>query len=351
MKIPQILSKERLLEILSQFSQVRVGVIGDFALDVYWFVDMKRSRLSRETPHFPRPVVSEIYSPGAGGNVAQNLAALGLRSVTAFSVIGEDAWGTILKDKLARQKISTQDLLLQTERHTSVYIKPILMGYDSRQEDARLDFENLQPLSNQAEEALLKAFEDQLEQLNAVLISDQMEENGTITPGVRRRLCELADRHPRIRFLVDSRQRIGLFQHMILKPNRMEALAEFKPGCDPSQASATDLEEAGRAFTRQTGQPVFLTLGEAGVLVCSQDEHQHLLAAPVRAPLDVVGAGDTFFAGLAASLAAGCNAWEAGAVANLAAAVTVEKLDQTGTATPEEIIERFKMAESDLLTD
>ncbi len=124
----------------------------------------------------------------------------------------------------------------------------------------------------------------------------------------------------------------------------MEALAEFKPGSASSQASAAELEEAGRAFSRQTGQPVFLTLGEAGVLVCSQDEHQLIAAAPVRGPLDIAGAGDAFFAVLAASLAAGCSAWEAGAIANLAAAVTVEKLDQTGTATPEEIVERFEMA-------
>jgi bifunctional ADP-heptose synthase (sugar kinase/adenylyltransferase) len=181
MKIHQILSKERLVEILSRVSKVRAGVIGDFALDAYWLVDMRRSRLSRETPHFPRPVVAETYAPGAGGNAAKNLAALGLRSVMAFSVVGEDAWGVILKDQLEEQNISSQGLLRQANRHTPAYIKPILMGYDSRQEDARLDFENLQPLSSEAEEALLKVFEDQLEQMEVVLVSDQLEENGTIT--------------------------------------------------------------------------------------------------------------------------------------------------------------------------
>ncbi len=198
MKISQILSREKLVEIFGRISQVRAGVIGDFALDAYWLVDMKRSRLSRETPHFSRPVVHETYSPGAGGNVSQNLAVLGVRETAAFSVIGEDAWGAILSDRLAKQKISLHGLLRQTDRHTPAYIKPILMGYDLRQEEARLDFENLEPLSSQAEEALLKAFEDQLDVLDAVLISDQLEENGTITPRVRQRLCELADRHPRI---------------------------------------------------------------------------------------------------------------------------------------------------------
>jgi sugar/nucleoside kinase (ribokinase family) len=98
---------------------------------------------------------------------------------------------------------------------------------------------------------------------------------------------------------------------------------------------------------RRTRQPVFITLGEEGALVCTTDECQRIAAAPVRGPLDMVGAGDAFFAALAASLAVGSTAREAGAIANLAAAVTVEKLGQTGTATPEEIVERFEMAEDD----
>lgn len=46
---------------------------------------------------------------------------------------------------------------------------------------------------------------------------------------------------------------------------------------------------------------------------------------------------------LAASLAAGATPWEAGEVANMAAAVTVEKVNQTGTASPVEILERFDL--------
>ena len=32
----------------------RVCMIGDVCLDLYWRADMRLSRLSRETPHFPR---------------------------------------------------------------------------------------------------------------------------------------------------------------------------------------------------------------------------------------------------------------------------------------------------------
>jgi len=346
MKISQILTKNRILELLSRFSQVRAGVIGDLALDAYWYVDMTRSHLSRETPQFYRPVVSETYSPGAGGNVAQNLAALGMGQVKVFSVVGEEPWGKLLQAELLRRNIRTQGLLTHPGRRTIAYIKPILMGYDSRQEDARLDFENTLPLAPQAEEQLLALFEEQLADLEAVLIADQLEENGILTSRVRQRLVELAQIHSRTVFLVDSRQRISLYQGMVMKPNRMEALAAWKPEIDPRQASHADLEEAVQHMARQSGRPVFLTLGEEGVLVCTSNEQRYVTAAPVRPPLDVVGAGDAFFAALAASLAAGGNAWEAGAIANLAAAVTVEKLNQTGTATPAEILARFDLANS-----
>ena len=50
---------------LSLIGRVRIGVLGDAALDVHWYADMKKSELSRETPHYPLPVVREEFSPGA----------------------------------------------------------------------------------------------------------------------------------------------------------------------------------------------------------------------------------------------------------------------------------------------
>lgn len=31
----------------------RIGIIGDFCVDIYWHADMRKSELSRETPHYP----------------------------------------------------------------------------------------------------------------------------------------------------------------------------------------------------------------------------------------------------------------------------------------------------------
>ncbi|MEM3745070.1 MAG: sugar kinase, partial [Candidatus Bathyarchaeia archaeon] len=84
------LKRSRLVEILESFKDLSAIVVGDFALDVYWYADMTMSELSRETPRYTRPIVRETYSPGASGNISWNLRDLGVRNVYAVTVIGED---------------------------------------------------------------------------------------------------------------------------------------------------------------------------------------------------------------------------------------------------------------------
>jgi len=346
------LSEERLREILRRCTALRLGVVGDLALDAYWYADMARSTLSRETPRFPRPVVREAYAPGAGANVAGNLRALGVGQVTVFSVLGDDWRGAVLRQELARRGVVVQHLVISPARSTTAYVKPILMGYDSQQEDARLDFENVEPLSPALEEALVRAIVQHLPELDALIVADQLDTNGVITGRVREELNALAARYPGKTCVADSRRRIGLFRHMALKPNSMEALAALYPdrdlqaiGCQGA-VGRQELAEVGQALSQRSGRPVFITLGQDGALVCAENQQHHLPAAPVRPPLDPVGAGDAFVAALAAALAAGATPWEAGTLANLAAAVTVEKLNQTGTASPEEILARHDLAQA-----
>jgi rfaE bifunctional protein kinase chain/domain len=341
--IPEVLSLQRLEELLEKVRSVRVGVVGDLALDAYWQVDMKRSRLSRETPHFPKPVVGERYSPGAGGNAAVNLAKLGVRSVSAFSVVGEDAWGPILRETLEMAGVETGALIRDRSRRTPAYVKPILVGYESQQEDARLDFENTSGLEAHLEEQLVRSLEESLPELDALLVADQFEEYGIVTERVRNALVRLAGEHPAKVFVVDSRRNIGLFRNMALKPNGMEALKALGETVDVKNLSLGELAEKGAELSKGCSRPVYLTLGEDGVLVCTPERQEQVKAAPVRPPLDIVGAGDMFIAALAGALAARATLLEAGAMANLAAAVTVEKLNQTGSASPEEIMARYEL--------
>jgi hypothetical protein len=48
------LTKPRLNEVLDRCPTRHIGVIGDLGLDAYWYADMTRAFLSRETPRFAR---------------------------------------------------------------------------------------------------------------------------------------------------------------------------------------------------------------------------------------------------------------------------------------------------------
>ncbi len=344
------LTRPRLQEIMGRYAGQRIGVIGDLALDAYWYADMTRAFLSRETPHFPRPVVREVFSPGAGANVANNLQAMGVGEVVVFSVLGDDWRAKILADVLTTAGVNCGELIRSPERSTTAYIKPMLQGYDSQQEDARLDFENDEPLGSALEDALIDVVRRRLPTLDALLISDQLEVNGIVTERVRAALNGLAAENTGKPFVVDSRRRIGLFRGMILKPNRIEAALAYAPGRDPYALQRDDLARIGGTLNAESGRPAFITLGDEGVLVCAEGQQRHLPAAPVQPPLDLVGAGDTFIAALVATLAVEATPWEAGAIANLAAAVVVEKLNQTGTAAPDEILARYDRAHTQVAT-
>ncbi|MGC9348303.1 MAG: bifunctional heptose 7-phosphate kinase/heptose 1-phosphate adenyltransferase [Anaerolineae bacterium] len=339
------LSEERLRDLLEACSRCRVGVVGDLALDGYWTADMTRSLLSRETPHFPRPIVDERYAPGAGGNVAQNLSALGVAEVVVFSVLGDDWRGEILQHEMKIRDINVGRLVVSDQRRTTAYIKPLLTGYESQQEGPRLDFENTEPLHEALEAALVQSIRESLAELDGVIVADQFESQGVVTERVRADLIGLAAAHPDKVFVADSRKRIGHFEHMVLKPNWFEAATAVYPNRDPRSVDREALGEVASTLAARTGRPVIVTLSEEGALVRAGDTSTIVPAAPVTPPLDPVGAGDTFVAALTTAMAAGASPVEAVALANLAAAVIVEKLNETGTATPEEILARYHLAQ------
>lgn len=335
------LKRSRLLEILESFKNLNVMVVGDFALDVYWYADMTRSELSRETPHYTRPIVKETYSPGASGNIAWNVRDLGVKNVYAVTILGRDWRGQILIEKLHEMGVITDYILSSPERVTSAYIKPILCGFDSQQEDARLDFINLKPISNNLENQLIENIKAVINVADIVIIEDQMSRNGVITDNVRLALINLARENAEKIFVVDSRERIGLFENMILKPNKIEAVKAICPLRNPSEVGMDELVKIGGEMFRRAKRPVYITLSEMGALLIDGDKHYHIPAAPTEPPIDPVGAGDTFISAIGVSLAAGANPLEAGIIANIAASIILKKLNITGTASPKEIIDKF----------
>lgn len=315
-----------LKELFGKIGDLRVGVIGDFALDVYWQADMRLSELSRETPHYPLPVVEERMSLGAAGNVASNVAALKPRSVHAIGLVGNDWRGDSMLGLMRAANIDTDGLLAGEGFCTSAYIKPLRQGIsDVVYEDPRLDFENRAPLSAQQEEVLLQALDKLAPGLDALCVCDQMK-NGCITPRVREKLAALGEEG--LAIFADSRDRASLFRHVIVKPNDLEARQ--------ATGAQTD-EEAARLLSEQTRRPVVVTLGDRGCLVYDGGSARLVPARKAEPPLDIVGAGDAFLSALACAFAAGLPLTDAALVANTASAIVIRKIGVTGTATCEEI--------------
>jgi sugar/nucleoside kinase (ribokinase family) len=155
-------------------------------------------------------------------------------------------------------------------------------------------------------------------------------------------LNDLSQRFAKVVFAVDSRERIGCFRRMVLKPNDLEAVQAVFPGRDPGGTPEEVWKAAGRSLQQRSGRPVYLTLGERGCLLLDGSEERLLPALVQEGPIDPVGAGDSFMSALAAGLAAGATPPEAGALASLASGVTLRKLHVTGTAAPQEILDLYE---------
>ena len=92
--------------------------------------------------------------------------------------------------------------------------------------------------------------------------------------------------------------------------------------------------------TRLEVENLLLTLGERGMLLIPARGEVVRVPTTAREVYDVVGAGDTVTAYLAATLAAGANAREAAVIANFAAGIEVGKLG-AATVSADEVVRAF----------
>jgi rfaE bifunctional protein kinase chain/domain len=332
------ISCEKLNEILAGISGTRIGLIGDLCMDVYWKADVTLSELSRETPHYTLPVVEERMSPGGGANVLANIAALKPKNILFTGVIGYDWRGNELTRELESRGLDTSYVLRSRDKVTNTFCKPIRFGISSiAYEDPRLDFLNYEPLSHDKERDLADRLSDISKKVDVLCVCDQLR-YGAITPSIREKVIELGRQG--LKVIVDSRDNIGLFTDVTIKPNEIEAYRAVHSSGDPRNAPIEVLAVAARALSMSNNADVCMTIGPRGCLLADNEGITHVPSYEVPPPIDICGAGDTFLSAFACATAAGVRSYEAGSFANMAADVTIAKLCTTGTASPDEIRKR-----------
>lgn len=341
------LSHGRLTAILDGIHDIEVGFVGDLCVDIYWTADMKKSELSRETPHFPLPVVSERYQLGAGGNVLANLAALKPKAIHAVSVIGDDWRGMLARKSLDDLHIPSGRIIEIPESTTNAYCKPMRRGIsDVVYEDPRLDFTAQLPTPG-TQRQIIENLERMAGEVDVICVSDQFV-SGCITEAVRQALIRIAQSGKTV--VVDSRDRLTEYRNVILKPNELECIRSAEklgwPGAAPKGKDLNSLLEAGLFLARKLDCGLAVTLGGDGNIQIGRGRAVHIPPHAVEGPIDICGAGDTFLSAFACALAAKATQEEAGQIGSLASEVTIRKLGQTGTASSGEIVGRYEEAYS-----
>ena len=330
------MKEERIKEILAGIKNVRVAVYGDFCLDAYWVFDPRGSEVSVETGLQARAVSKHYYSLGGASNVVANLAALEPAAIQVIGAIGDDIFGRELARQLGELGVDTTGLVVQRENFDTVaFGKPYLEG----NEQPRMDFGFFNSRSEATDQTLLDGIKDALQTADVMIVNQQVPgsiTNESFIDGANDLFRQFDDRI----VLLDSRHYGHKFKHIYRKTNDLEAaqLNNVDVKLDDTLALA-DVQQYARNLYQQFNKPVFLTRGPRGILTVDSDGLHEIPGIQILKKLDIVGAGDTVTSALALCLGAGVQPAEAAEFANLAAAVTVQKLFQTGTASGPEILE------------
>ena len=319
--------------VFDRMTTLNVGVIGDFAIDLYYSLDTETGERSLETGQAVFWGSRPRASLGAAGNVVQNLTAFGIQTINVLGCIGDDLYGREMRSLFELQGVNTQHLVAVTDGwDTCVYTKPMRGG----QESNRIDFGTHNQLSDPLFADLLRGLEQVLPGLDVLIINQQFP-NPLLTEERVLRLNDLISRFPQVRVVADMRQVGRQVRGAILKVNTAE-LARFLTVSLPGLPDLNWCVQHGNLLSRQLQGPLLITRGEQGIVYLDGLDVYRIDGLPLTGELDTVGAGDTVVAAFAASIGTGAAPAQALELANLAAAVTVQKLHQTGTATPAEIL-------------
>lgn len=308
----------QLQSLLAKAEGATVACVGDLMLDRYVY-----GEVSRISPEAPIPVLlqtRETAMPGAAGNVARNVAALGGRA-RLNGVLGPDAAGHELAALLQAEPDVQAFLDQPSDAVTTVKTRFVASG----QQLLRLDAER--PASvEQASDAARAAMEGAA----AILVSDYAK--GAVGPAL------LAAAHAAgAPVVVDPKGR-DLRRYgpvALIKPNA----AELREATGLPVGADAEVEAAlAAALAACEADAILVTRAGQGMSLARRSQPVRHFRARAREVFDVSGAGDTSLAALGLALAAGATLEAAAEFAILASGVAVGK-SGTAVVTPAELVE------------
>lgn len=315
---------------IDKFPSSRIMVIGDMILDEYIWGDV--ARISPEAPIPVVDVTSETKRLGGATNVLNNIYSLGGKCIIC-GVVGNDEYGAYLIDRISELGISTQGIIADNTRHTSVKTRVVARN----QQVVRYDRENQRPVDHAIMRRLLKSVEVQLNGIDAIIISDYGK--GVVSSHMIKAIEEIIS-GSKIIVAVDPKPQNFMYYRGvdIITPNHHEATAfcGFKI-CDDES-----LERAGEyILDKLKCRSVLITQGKDGMTLFESGAEPCHIPTVAQKVFDVSGAGDTVISTLSLGLASGMNRESAALISNFASGIVVGEVG-TSTVSAKELKEAIK---------
>ena len=300
------------------FNSKKIIIVGDVMIDTYL-----NGSVSRISPEAPVPIVqfkSKEHRLGGAANVALNIKALG---ATPFicSVIGDDEDGKLFHSLLSDSALSSQGIVVDAERMTTVKTRVI----GNNQQLLRLDSERTNPILTATQNALIQRIQTiaLTEKVDAMIFEDYNK--GVLTENVIRTLIDFANEHEIITTVDPKKENFFAYYNVTLfKPNLKELKEGVGLNFEMNDRSAF-LDAVSILKERLNPTFTFITLSELGVYM-NEGEENHFVPAHLRIIADVSGAGDTVISVATLCLTCGLSAKLVAEIANLAGGLVCEKI-------------------------
>ena len=313
------------------FSTVKVLVVGDMMLDIYYTGDV-----SRISPEAPVPVVKISDTTkrlGGACNVANNLSHIGAK-VRLLGLASDDTHGKILRKMLDDIKVSYQ--LYNFLENTTSKLRVI----GSRQQIARLDFEDDTVLDKPSVDEITKDIKTDLALNDVIIISDYGK--GVCTDEICAYIIREAKKMSKP-VIIDPKGNdwTKYTGATVVTPNVKELGVVANVSINNTDE---DVLKYGRMIKDKYDiEYLIVTRSDQGITVITSD-YVKTFKAESKEVFDVSGAGDTVVSILAVSFALNYDIAETIELANRAAGIVVAKA-HTVPITIEELKESYNLVQ------
>lgn len=312
------INSKKILNIVDKFCDLNILVIGDTIIDEY--KTCEPLGMSQEDPTIVvSPISSDIFL-GGGGIVSAHASKLGA-SVDFFTILGDDQYAKIARDKFLKYGINTY-VYEDTTRPTTLKqrfranSKTLLRVNDFKQHH----------ISNDIQDKIMLDIEKNIQNKNLIVFSDFSY--GCLPQKLINRIIDLGLKH-NIIMVADSQSSsqtgdISKFKNMdLITPTEREA-----------RLSVNDFESglvvlAEKIRKKSNIKNVFITLGSEGLFIHADNKKSWLtdqIPALNILPKDVAGAGDSLLMLSSMALSLGANMMESAYIGSIAAASQVSRV-------------------------